>query len=185
MAEEGERMTEEEEVMTSVSATARTSGTFVATEVKESSIFGRGCFAAEAVAKGTIVCCFTLGAKVITEEQYLDACRGENLPLMRTGTRYAGKYFTVGNEHEPYTFINHSFEPNLLCHCGVVLARRAISSGEEVTLDYRYLIDETDVGIYRDAKTGREIRGFSGRETLLRTARQLVDLVESVQGWEG
>jgi hypothetical protein len=157
----------------------------VRTEVRESSIFGEGCFAAEPVAKGTIVCCFTLGAKVITEEEYLDACRAEVLPLMRTGTRYAGKYFTVGNEHEPYTFINHSFEPNLLCHCGVVLARRAISAGEEMTLDYRYLIDETDVGIYRDAKSGREIRGFPARETLLRTARQLMDLVESVEGWEG
>jgi hypothetical protein len=171
--------------MTLMSTNPRTSGTFVRTEVRKSSIFGEGCFATEPVAKGTIVCCFTLGAKVITEEEYLDACRAEVLPLMRTGTRYAGKYFTVGNEHEPYTFINHSFEPNLLCHCGVVLARRDIPAGEEMTLDYRYLIDETDVGIYRDAKSGREIRGFPARETLLRTARQLVDLVESVEGWEG
>jgi SET domain-containing protein len=168
-----------------MSIDGRTSGMFVRTEVRESSIFGHGCFAAEAVAKGTIVCCFTLGAKVITEEEYLEACRAEVMPLMRTGTRYAGKYFTVGNAHEPYTFINHSFEPNLLCHCGVVLARRDIGAGEEMTLDYRYLIDETDVGIYRDAKTGREIRGLPARETLLRTARQLVELVESVEGWQG
>jgi hypothetical protein len=171
--------------MTLMSMEPRKSGTFVRTEVRKSAIFGRGCFAAEPVARGTIVCCFTLGAKVITEEQYLDACRAEVLPLMRTGTRYAGKYFTVGNEHEPYTFINHSFEPNLLCHCGVVLARRAISAGEEMTLDYRYLIDETDVGIYADARTGREIRGFPARETLLRTARQLIELVGSIEGWQG
>ena len=163
----------------------RTSGTFVRTEVRPSSIFGEGCFAAEAVAKGTIVCCFTLGAKVITEEEYLDACRAEVLPLMRTGTRYAGRYFTIGNEHEPYTFINHSFDPSLLCHCGVVLARRDIPEGEEMTLDYRYLIDETDVGIYKDAPTGREIRGFPARETLLRTARQLIEVVGSVRGWQG
>lgn len=171
--------------MTLMAIDPRASGTFVRTEVRDSSIFGEGCFAAEAVARGTIVCCFTLGAKVITEDQYLDACRAEALPLMRTGTRYAGKYFTVGNAHEPYTYINHCFEPNLLCHCGVVLARRDIGAGEELTLDYRYLIDETDVGIYRDAKSGREIRGFPARETLLRTARELVELVGSIDGWQG
>ena len=163
----------------------RTSGTFVRTEVRKSAIFGRGCFAAEPLRKGTIVCCFTLGAAVVNEEQYLEACRREILPLMRTGTRYAGRYFTVGNEQEPYTFINHSFEPNLLCHCGVVLALRDVSAGEEFTLDYRYLIDDTDVGIYSDAASGKEIRGFPARETLLRTARQLVELIESIDGWEG
>jgi hypothetical protein len=86
---------------------------------------------------------------------------------------------------EPYNFINHSFKPNLLCHCGVVLTAREIGAGEEMTLDYRTLIDTTDVGIYNDAVTGREIRGFGARETLLRTARELVALVESVPEWEG
>lgn len=158
---------------------------FIRMEVRDSTIFGKGCFAGEPVAKGMIVCCFTSGARIITEEEYLDACRREDLPLMRTGTRYAGKYFTVGNAHEPYTFINHSFEPNLLCHCGVVVARRALDAGEELTLDYRYLIDETDIGIYNDAGTGREIRGFRAKETLLRTAREMIELIGSIDGWTG
>ena len=86
--------------------------------------------------------------------------------MTRTGTRYCGKYFTFGNVDAPYNFVNHSFKPNLLCHCGVVLARRDIPAGEEMTLDYRTLIDTTDVGLYNDAVTGREIRGHSARETL-------------------
>jgi hypothetical protein len=158
---------------------------FIRTEVRESNIFGKGCFAAEMVKKGTVVCCFTTGAKVITETEYLDACRQEIMPLMRTGTRYVGKYFTVGNEQEPYTFINHSFDPNLLCHCGVVIAKRPIETGEELTLDYRTLIDHTDIGLYCDANTGQEIRGFRAKETLLRTARELIELIESIPGWEG
>ena len=158
---------------------------FVRVEVKSSAIFGKGCFATDQVRKGAIVCCFTAGARVITEAEYLDACRREDLPLMRTGTRYAGHYFTVGNEHEPYTFVNHAFEPNLLCHCGVVLARRAIAAGEELTLDYRTLIDHTDIGIYDDAASGRQIRGYRAKETLLRTARELIELVASVDDWEG
>lgn len=158
---------------------------FVRTEVRPSNIFGRGLFTAQPVRKGTIVCCFTSGAKVITEEQYLQGIRDEVHVIVRTGTRYAGRYFTVGNEDLPYTFINHSFEPNLLCHCGVVLALRDLPAGEEMTIDYRTLIDETDVGIYNDAHTGEPIRGFSAKETLLRTAKQLISVIESVEGWEG
>ena len=60
-----------------------------------------------------------------------------------------------------------------------------MQTGEELTVDYRTLIDDTEVGIYNDATTGRPIRGFSARETLLRTARQLIDLVESIPDWCG
>jgi hypothetical protein len=158
---------------------------FVHTEVKPSNIFGRGLFTAEPVSRGRIVCCFTCGAKIITEEQFLQGIRDESHLIVRTGTRYAGKYFTIGNEDLPYTFINHSLEPNLLCHCGVVIALRDLTQGEEMTLDYQTLIDETDLGIYNDAKTGQPIRGFSAKQTLLRTARQLIELVEGIEAWEG
>lgn len=158
---------------------------FIRTEVRPSPIFGRGCFALEAVPRGRIVCCFTVGSRIITEEEYLDACRREDMPLMRTGTRYVGKYFTVGNEEQPYTFINHAFEPNLLCHCGIIIALRPIEAGEELTLDYRTLIDHTDIGLYCDAHTGQEIRGQRAKQTLLRTARQLIELIEPIEGWEG
>src|SRR5206468_1580888 len=99
--------------------------------------------------------------------------------------RYAGKYYTIGNETEPYTFLNHSFTPNLLCHCGVIVARRDIPAQEELTLDYRTLVDDTDLGTYHDSSSGKEIRGFSARETLLRTAREFIEIVEGAEGWEG
>ncbi len=156
---------------------------FIETDIRDSAIFGKGCFAVAPVDKGTIICCFTLGSKVITEEAYLDAVQNMTQPIVRTGTRYVGKYFTYGNEAEPYTFINHSFEPNLLCHCGIVIALRALAADEELTIDYRTLIDETDIGIYNDAATNTPIRGFSAKETLLRTARQMIELVESVEAW--
>jgi len=158
---------------------------FIQTLVKPSNIFGRGLFTAEPVRKGKIVCCFTTGAKIITEEQFLQGIRDETHVIVRTGTRYAGQYFTVGNEDQPYTFINHSLEPNLLCHCGLVIALRDLPADEEMTIDYRTLIDETDLGIYNDAKSGEPIRGFSAKETLLRTARQLIELVEPIDGWVG
>ena len=158
---------------------------FVEAEVRESGIFGKGLFVTGPVRKGTIVCCFTLGSRVITEEQFVRACEEGDRHITRTGTRYVGKYFTVGNEDQPYTFINHSYSPNLLCHCGIVVARRDLKPGEELTLDYRTLIDPTEVATYDDAVTGRRILGFPARETLLRTAREFIELVEGIEGWEG
>lgn len=158
---------------------------YAATQVRPSTIYGQGLFALEPIPRGKILCFFPIGAQVITEERYLQAIQKNEQPIVRTGTRYAGRYFTVGNESEPYTFLNHSFSPNLLCHCGIVLARSDIAAQEELTLDYRTLVDATDIGTYKDAITGREIRGHTARETLLATARELIGIVEALDAWEG
>ena len=158
---------------------------FVKTEVRETGVYGKALFAAEPVRRGTIVCSFTLGSGVTTEDEYVRAVAENRQPVTRTGTRYAGRYFTFGNEDAPYNFVNHSFNPTLLCHCGVVVALRDLKAGDELTLDYRTLIDTTDVGVYNDAVTGREIRGLTAKETLLKTARELIALVESIEDWEG
>ncbi len=158
---------------------------FVKTEVRDSGIFGKGLYALEAIRRATIVCFFPIGAGVIDEARYLRAIEQDERDIIRTGTRYAGRYFTHGNEQEPYTFINHSFSPNLLCHCGIVVSRNDIDSGQELTLDYRYLVDDTDMGVYQDAVSGRPIKGLSARETFLATARQMIALVESDEQWRG
>lgn len=157
----------------------------IRTEVRESKIFGKGLFPLEDVPLGKIICFFAIGAQVITEDRFLAAVAAGEQHIIRTGTRYAGKYFTIGNETEPYTFLNHSFEPNLLCHCGIVIARQAIPAGEELTLDYRTLIDDTDVGTYGDAATGQTIQGFSAAETFARTAREFAAIIEACPGWTG
>jgi hypothetical protein len=158
---------------------------FIETEVRETGVYGKALYAAAPVKRGTIVCSFTLGSDVTTEGEYVRAVADNRQPVTRTGTRYAGRYFTYGNVDAPYNYVNHSFKPNLLCHCGVVIALRDIPAGEELTLDYRTLIDTTDVGLYHDAVTGREIRGYPARETLLKTARELVALLEDIEDWDG
>ena len=160
---------------------------FVRVEVQPSSIFGKGLFPLESVKRGTIVCSFTTDATVITEREYVGAIERNEYLIVRTGTRYVGRYFTFTNEPDTeLNFFNHAFEPNLLCHCGVVIALRDIRAGEELTLDYRTLVDSTDIGVYNDAKSGQVIKGFSARESLLRTTRQMLELMESVgEEWEG
>ena len=63
--------------------------------------------------------------------------------------------------------------------------RQDIAAGQELTVDYRTLIDDTDLGVYRDASSGQEIRGFSARQTLLQTARELISILEADPDWQG
>ena len=160
---------------------------FISVEVRPSKIFGRGLLPLQDVLRGTVICSFTIGSKIITEDQYLEAVRANSYPIVRTGTRYVGKYFTYTDPPDAdLNFFNHSFTPNLLVHCGIVIALRDIPAGEELTVDYRYLIDDTEIGVYNDAVTGEPIRGFSPRQTLLHTSRQLIDLLASLdESWSG
>lgn len=157
----------------------------VAVEVRESEIGGKGCFAAEAVKRGTIVCFYAEGGRIIDESTYVKGLEAGDAAMTRTGTRWAGRWFVYGAPASTSNYINHSFEPNLLAHCGVFFARRGIAVGEEFTVDYRHFIDESDVGVYTDSATGREIRGFGPRESMLATTRELLGIIESDEGWTG
>lgn len=161
--------------------------TYVPVEVRPSAIFGKGLFCLEPVARGTVVCSFSIDSKVIAEDEYLRAIREGRALVVRTGTRYVGKYFTFAeNPEAELNFFNHSFDPNLLVHCGIVIATRDVPARQELTIDYRYLIDDTDEGVYNDATTSRPIRGYPARQTLLHTTRQLLALLESLDdGWQG
>jgi len=159
----------------------------VPVEVRPSKIFGRGLFALQPIRRGTVLCSFSMDAKLITEDEFLKAVAEDRQPIVRTGTRYIGRYFTYTDTPDAQlNFFNHAFEPNCLVCCGVVIARQEIAVDEELTIDYRTLVDATDVGVYNDAGTGTPIKGFGAKETLLRTAKQLVTLAESLdEDWQG
>jgi hypothetical protein len=160
---------------------------FIPVEVRPSAIFGKGLFPLRDIKRGTVISSFTTDSKVITEEEYLAAIQADRYLVVRTGTRYVGKYFTY-TEHPDtdVNFFNHAFEPNLLVHCGVVIASCDIPAGEELTIDYRYLIDDTEIGVYNDAHSGRPIRGFPPRQTLLETSRRLIELLDQLDdSWQG
>ena len=61
--------------------------------------------------------------------------------------------------------------------------REDISISQELTIDLsaRWSTQPTHVGVYNDADSGSPIKGFSLlKETLLRTAKKLVELAESL-----
>jgi hypothetical protein len=160
---------------------------FIPVEVRPSTIFGNGLFPLQNVKRGTVICSFTINSALITESEYLAAIQENRYLVVRTGTRYVGKYFTFTQEPDTdLNFFNHSFEPNLLVHCGIVIAMQDISAGAELTIDYRYLIDDTEIGVYNDAKSGQPIRGFPPRQTLLDTSKKLIALLETLDDtWQG
>jgi len=158
---------------------------FIPTEVRPSSIFGRGLFLLHPQAKGTIIASFTLDTRPITEVEFIQQVFAGHPIITRTGTRYIGRYFTVSDDTASnLNFFNHSFEPNCLVHCGIVLARRDLPADAELTIDYRTVVDASDVGTYADAATGRTIKGLTARQTLLQTAAELIKLIRSLPDWE-
>jgi SET domain-containing protein len=102
-------------------------------EVRESQIGGFGVFALEGLCAGDVVRKFDLEREV-TPESPLRPERGErpeHCPLID------GRFYLVGS---PDRYFNHSCDPNVYLRFGAnridVVARREISAGCELTLDY-------------------------------------------------
>jgi len=78
----------------------------------------------------------------------------------------------------PTELMNHSFEPNVLCHVDHYFALRDIRVGDELTFDYRTFWGP-EWPAFTDAASGRQVRGMEWRAALLHTTRQLIELLET------
>jgi uncharacterized protein len=110
--------------------------------VERSEISGCGVFAAEPFAAGEIVAVW--GGKVYTAEEV--ARLAEVFPHFNTHTVSVCQGYYLGSENlfelDDAEFFNHSCEANVGIRGQIILvARRAISAGEELTFDY----DTTEV----------------------------------------
>lgn len=110
--------------------------------VGKSPISGSGVFAGESFAPGELVAVW--GGKVYTEEE----CHklGAVFPHCRTHPILLYRGFYLGSENlfefDDAELFNHSCEPNVGIHGQVVLvARKAINEGDELTFDYETLDD--------------------------------------------
>lgn len=159
---------------------------FVATEIKPARCGGMGCFATEAIAKNAIVGILVYRGRLVSEDAYLETLRAGSEAAQCTGTRWVGSYFTVEDQRDEFVisnpheaFINHSYEPTLLFHCGICFATRALAAGSELTVNYEYVLSEGDPHAFRDIDTGRLVRGLSWQEALYRSAAELLHLQTS------
>lgn len=140
-------------------------------EVKPLTIHGKGMFATSRIRQGEVV--IVWGGILMSEEE------------VRTSKVRPGSVAAIGeglylvdlqDEEDPADFMNHSCDPNVWMEDEVTLvARRDITAGEELTIDYAmFEVDEDWVGgwecrcgtqLCRGVYTGRDWRrkGLQGR----------------------
>lgn len=134
---------------------------------------GKGLFIEESVARGRVVCApdqinTVYGAadkeKFTAEE---DAA----------SVRWFESYYTVSLDWPDECYINHSFSPTGLWHLGFVFAMDDLPAGTEITVDYRFIVDDGEHLPFKDEATGRDIVGLPWRENLVQSTRLLSDIL--------
>ena len=147
------------------------------TEIKHTDN-GKGLFSLNAIPKSTVVGYFPIGAKDISEDEYIKGLVEGDRIIIHTGVRYIGRIFLVGEEIKTEEYINHSFTPSLLYHCGILFAKKDIKIGEELTVDYRYFLANHPLATFTDTETNTIVKGFSPHEALIRSTKELIELIE-------
>lgn len=152
--------------------------------VKRSNIEGYGLYADEYIQRGEIIMFWVASAYLIPEDEYNIKQANGDQQIIATGARYVGPMFLytdIGPGKDRYeNYINHSFKPNVLYHCGVCFALEDIKPNDELTTDYTYLLAEGDQESFYDTDSGRQVRGANWQDCLKATAEQLVELMQSV-----
>lgn len=145
--------------------------------VKLSTISGTGVFTTCNYKKGDVVISFCTDCKLISEVEYNNEQKKGNYTMIKTGCRFIDEIFLYTDDDQRIeNFINHSYEPNLLYHTGICFANRDINSGEEITIDYTYLLAKDDYYSFIDVKTGRKVDGIDSVSCTRNINKQLLDL---------
>jgi SET domain-containing protein len=149
------------------------------TEVRPSEIQGEGLFALENISKRDIVWYFGYddGDIIISEEEYLQKRITGDKIFQRTACRWIDDKFMYCENWGLDVYLNHSFDPNVLYYCGLGIAKRDILVGEEITLNFQYMLSENDTVKFIDKSSGDEVCGLSTQEILLRTSKELYELL--------
>ena len=156
----------------------------IKTEVKESRIpvAGKGLFSLEFAPKGSIVFVPVLSYpinNIVLEAAYREKLSKTDIFPVNAGMRWGGHYFLHCDETPDNTdYINHANNPNLLSCLGFFFARYDISSGDELTIDYRHIAIEGSVEVITGGQ--EKIIGLSPKEALLQSAQQLINLIQEV-----
>jgi SET domain-containing protein len=146
--------------------------------VKESNIQGFGVFTEELIKKSEVVMIWSENAHICTEDEYNRAQHAGNGDMIVSGVRFVDNKFLWTKGYRIENYINHSTAPNLLYHCGVCFAMRDIAAGEELTVDYSYLLSENDDQSFTCLTTGRLIKGLSAGQCLRETTAMLMDILD-------
>jgi hypothetical protein len=157
---------------------------FFESEVSLSKIEGLGLFAMENIPGGSVVGNLSSDCIYMSEKKYNEAQIEGDPAVIQSGIRMVKSIFMINNPSEDNEFLyknedylNHSQNPTLLYHCGILFALRDIQPGEELTVDYKYFFSVVDVTSFIDRETGRQVRGLTGNQALLESTQALTALL--------
>ena len=145
-----------------------------------------GAFVTKKIKKGSIIFIYTdpSHAMTIKETDLIQLLKEKDQRAILTGCRFIYDEFIMDEilpEKLPKSYyINHSFKPNVLYHCGIGFALRDIEKDEMLTVNYEYLLSETDFENFIDWETGKVVKGLSGLESLTRSTEELLRLLWSL-----
>ena len=94
-----------------------------------------------------------------------------------SSVRWFERFYTVSADWPDECNINHSFSPNGLWHLGFVFAARDIKAGEELTVDYRFLVDDDELLPFNDAETGQPIIGLRWKDNIRQSTEKLLSVL--------
>ena len=151
---------------------------FYKTKILRSRIHEFGVFADEAVKRGAVVGIMSLGSELMSEKSYQGGLRDKDFVCAQTGVRWIHKFFMYDRRIMVEDYINHSGRPNILYHCGMLLAQKAIARGDELTCDYRLILAKNDVDAFADSESSEWIDGYDAQTSLIVSSRQLIALVK-------
>jgi SET domain-containing protein len=143
------------------------------TDIKKSNISNYGLFAGEIIPKGEIISIFVDEDTTITHIDNIVPSEHFN----RTACRWVEDYFISSDEITRDSYINHSFSPNMLYFFGVCFANKDIPKGEELTIDYSFLIHPEETFSLIDNKTKRKVDGLSNINYYVRSILELGKLI--------
>lgn len=146
--------------------------------LKDSKISGTGLFANEDIKSGEVIMIWTLKAFVIDENGYNEAQKSGNGLMIKTGCRFVdGIFLYTDDSPRLENYVNHSFQPNMLYHCGICFAKIDIKKGDELTADYRYILAANDANAFIDQISGKPVDGLDSQTCLIQTTRELLGLL--------
>ena len=138
---------------------------------------GKGVFLLEGVKRGQILVAPDAINQVYTAEQRAALVPGSAED--EACVRWFESYHTVSTDWPDDCYVNHSFNPSGLWHLGFIFATRDLKVGDEVTADYRFLVDDNEVMPFKDAETGQEIVGYVWEDNLRISTELLLALLRN------
>ena len=138
---------------------------------------GKGVFLKQPVKKGKVLLAPDAINKLYNETERAALIPGS--PEDDACVRWFETFHTVSTDWPDDCYVNHSFNPSGLWHLGFIFATRDMVPGDEITVDYRFVINDNEKMPFLDAETGKEIIGYTWEENLRLSTEQLLALLET------